>query len=114
MLVEFGVPFFLLYGLYHARVFLTSYYWSIKYNSQFGRWIATWLLGFIVAGFIPNTLFNFVWFWFIHNFVFVWFEYRASSAEFVDKQANLDFGLKGQLNRLSDWLERKLVKNLSE
>lgn len=114
MLVEFGVPFFLLYGLYHARVFLSAYYWSIKYDSQIGKWVATWLIGFIVAGFIPNTLFNFVWFWFIHNFVFVWFEYRASATEFEEKQANLDFGLKGQLNRLSDWLERKLVKNLSE
>ncbi|MGO4940686.1 O-antigen ligase family protein [Fundicoccus sp. Sow4_D5] len=114
MLVEFGVPFFLLYGLYHARVFLTSYYWSIKYNSQMGKWIVTWLLGFIVAGFIPNTLFNFVWFWFIHNFVFVWFEYRASATEFEEKQADLDLGLKKQLNRLSNWLEVTFVGKISE
>lgn len=114
MLVEFGVPFFLFYGLYHARVFLSAYYWSIKYNSQIGKWLATWLLGFIVSGFIPNTLFNFVWFWFIHNFVFIWFEYRASSEVFEGKQEDLAIGLKKQLNRLSDWLEIKFVGNISE
>lgn len=48
-----------------------------------------------MAGFIPNTLFNFVWFCFIRNFVFVWFEYRGSDGEYEGKQANLDFGVKG-------------------
>ncbi|MRI80847.1 hypothetical protein GIY11_02235 [Aerococcaceae bacterium DSM 109653] len=110
MLVEYGLPFFILYGVYHARVFLYAYYLAVKYDSQTGKWVATWLLGFIVAGFIPNTLFNFVWFWFIHNFVFVWFEYRLSTMELTDRALGLEFKLNYKLKQFSEWLDRKLVK----
>ncbi|MGO4936261.1 O-antigen ligase family protein [Fundicoccus sp. Sow4_H7] len=102
MLVEYGLPFFLLYGLYHVRVFLSAFFWSLKYKGAIEMFVATWLLAFIVAGFIPNTLFNFLWFWFLHNFVFVWYEFRATD------EAELEFGLKTKLVQLGDWMEAKL------
>ena len=74
MLVSYGLPFFVVYGLYHIRVFVTAYYWAVKYHNSMGKFVVTWLFSFIVAGMIPNTLFHFIWFWMIHHLVFVWFE----------------------------------------
>lgn len=81
-LTAYGAGFFVIYGLYHAYAFIVSYLGGVNRQSN-GKLVATWLLGFIIAGMIPNTLFMFVWFWLIHNIIFSVFE--ASREEMIDE-----------------------------
>lgn len=100
-LTAYGAGFFVIYAIYHIYVFILSYLSGVNHHAS-GKFVATWLLGFIIAGMIPNTLFMFVWFWLIHNIVFVVFE--ASKVEMVESMVTSEDGI-------SRWFGARLQRN---
>lgn len=96
-LTAYGAGFFAIYGLYHVYTFIVSYLGGVNRQLD-GKFVAIWLLGFIIAGMIPNTLFMFMWFWLIHNIVFSVFE--ASRSEMIDHLAESEDDVSKAVGRM--------------
>lgn len=72
-----GLVIGVFYVCYYVWVFIRSYLLSTNYRKPLARFVSSFLLGFVIAGMIPDSLFTYIWFWLMHHLVFITHEFES-------------------------------------